>query len=112
MRVATSLRRSADAYLTRRWADALKDLPGTRLLSNLDGDEIWGLAALGLDRNIDAPVLSQRLFDKHRIVTTAVVSQSLPGPVFDFQGLRITPNVYTTTGEIDAFVAAIVPAFA
>ena len=94
-------------YLTTRWADALKDLPGTRMLSSLDGDQTWGLAALGLDHDIDAPALSRLLFDKHRIVTSDVVSQTLPGPVFDFQGLRITPNVYTTTGEIDAFVAAM-----
>ena len=94
-------------YLTLRWVDALKDLPGTRMLSSLEPDQTWGLATLGLDRDIDAQALSQRLFDTHRIVTSAVVSQSLPGPVFDFQGLRITPNVYTTTAEIDAFVAAM-----
>ncbi len=94
-------------YLTMRWAVALKELPGTRMLSSLDGDQTWGLAALGLDRDIDAQALSQLLFDKHRIVTSVVVSQSLPGPVFDFEGLRITPNVYTTTAEIDAFVSAM-----
>ena len=37
------------------------------------------------------------LWDKHRIWTTPVVT---PG---EYQGLRITPNVYTTLEEIDTF---------
>jgi isopenicillin-N epimerase len=31
----------------------------------------------------------------------------MPGQQFDYQGTRITPNVYTTLEEIDTFVAAM-----
>ena len=30
-----------------------------------------------------------------------------PSQVFDFQGLRVTPNVYTTLEEIDTFAEAM-----
>ena len=36
------------------------------------------------------------LFDKHRIFTTPIIHE-------EFTGIRITPNVYTTLGELDRF---------
>jgi hypothetical protein len=36
------------------------------------------------------------LLDKHRIVTTPIVNE-------EFNGLRVTPNVYTSLDEIDTF---------
>lgn len=92
--------------LTLRWANALKALPRIRILSSLEPDQTWGLAAVGID-GVNAPALARTMLQRHRIVVSAVVPQGLPGPVFDFQGLRITPNVYTTFDEIDAFVRAI-----
>ncbi len=46
---------------------------------------------------IDAVKLNGFLWSKHRIWATAVVT---PG---EYEGLRITPNVYTTLEEIDTF---------
>jgi selenocysteine lyase/cysteine desulfurase len=52
-------------------------------------------------------MLYRTLLDRYGIVTTEVVSQRVPGPVFDFQGLRVTPQIYTSLEEIDRFVAAM-----
>lgn len=93
-------------YLTLRWANVLRTHPRVRLLSSLDPGQTWGLATVAID-GVNAPTLVQLLFDKYRIVSSAAVSQALPGPVFDFQGLRVTPGIYTTLEEIDAFVRAI-----
>ena len=93
-------------YLTLRWATALRAHPRVRLLSSLDEGQTWGLAMIAID-GIDARDLERFLFDKHRIISYGMVSQRFPGPVFDYQGLRVTPNVYTTAGEIDRFVEAI-----
>ena len=46
---------------------------------------------------IDAPKLSAYLWQKYRIWTVAIVT---PG---EYQGLRITPNVYTTVEEVNTF---------
>jgi selenocysteine lyase/cysteine desulfurase len=36
-----------------------------------------------------------------------MVQGPYPGQQYDYQGVRITPNVYTTLEEIDTFVAAM-----
>jgi len=35
------------------------------------------------------------------------VAGELPGPQFPYQGVRVTPNVYTTLEEVDTFVEAM-----
>jgi hypothetical protein len=50
------------------------------------------------------------MMDKYRIVINAVVGGTYPNQVFDYDGLRVTPNVYTTTEEIDTFVTAMLDA--
>ncbi len=93
-------------YLTLRWANALRSNPRVRMLSSLEPGQTWGLATIAID-GINAASLVPLFLEKHRIVISAAVSQALPGPVFNFQGLRVTPAIYTTRGEIDRFVAAI-----
>jgi selenocysteine lyase/cysteine desulfurase len=39
---------------------------------------------------------------KHKIFTTPIVHD-------EFKGLRITPNVYTTVGELDRFCEVMEP---
>jgi selenocysteine lyase/cysteine desulfurase len=93
-------------YLTRLWADALASHPRIRILTNLDAGQAWGLATMEVE-GVNAQALERYLFDTHRIIVTAEVDQKRPGPVFEHQGLRVSPNVYTTIGEIDAFVSAM-----
>ena len=40
------------------------------------------------------------LLNKHGILTTYIAGE-------EYSGLRITPNVYNTLGEVDTFAAAI-----
>ncbi len=94
-------------YLTLRWANALKSEPRIRIFSNLgEPAETWGVAMVGID-GISAPALSRFMMDKYRIVINAVVGGTYPNQVFDYEGLRVTPNVYTTTEEIDTFITAM-----
>jgi selenocysteine lyase/cysteine desulfurase len=94
-------------YLTLRWANALRSEARIRILSNLgEPAETWGVAMVGID-GISASALSRFMMDKYRIVINAVVGGTYPNQVFDYEGLRVTPNVYTTTEEIDTFVMAM-----
>ena len=93
-------------YLTLRWANALKANPRVKILSNLDPGQTWGVAMVGID-GVDARALSQFMMDRYRIVINAVVGGQPPNQVFDYTGLRVTPNVYTTLAEIDVFVDAM-----
>jgi selenocysteine lyase/cysteine desulfurase len=93
-------------YLTLRWANALKSNPRVRIHSSLEKGQTWGVAMVGID-GVDTRALSQFMWDKYRIIVNAAVGGRPPAQVFDYQGLRVTPNVYTTLGEIDTFVAAM-----
>jgi selenocysteine lyase/cysteine desulfurase len=83
-------------YLRKRWANRLRDLPGVQILNSEDPEQSCAIGFISVD-GIEAPKLSAYLWEKHRIWTVAIVS---PG---EYQGLRITPNVYTTLEEIDTF---------
>src|SRR5438128_724818 len=78
-------------YLTMRWANALKSNSRVRILSSLEPGQTWGLALVGID-GIDPTALSQFMMDRYRIVINAIVGGRPPGPVFDYSGLRVTPN--------------------
>jgi len=84
-------------FLTMRWVDTLKKNPRIRIHSNLE--HTYGLANMGID-GIKAADASKFLWDKYRIVSVPIVRD-------EYQGLRVTPNVYTTLEEIDTFVMAI-----
>ena len=90
-------------YLTMRWANALKPNPKIKIHSSLEPGQTWGLALVQIE-GVDSRLLAQFLMDKYRIVINAIVAGELPGPQFPYQGLRVTPNVYTTLEEVDTFV--------
>lgn len=83
-------------YLRRRWSDPLRQLPGVKILNSDDPEQSCAIGFISI-ANIDAHKLQQHLFNKYRIWTVAVTT---PG---EYDGLRITPNVYTTLEEIDTF---------
>jgi selenocysteine lyase/cysteine desulfurase len=94
-------------YLTLRWANALKSHPRVKILSNLgEPPETWGVAAVNIE-GIDVRALAKFLMDKYRIISVPLVGGAPPNQVFDYQALRVSPNVYTTLEEIDTFVTAM-----
>jgi selenocysteine lyase/cysteine desulfurase len=93
-------------YLTLRWANELKKDPRIRLHSSLEPGQSWGLAVVSID-GIDTDKLVPYLWDKYRIVITAVGHQNAKDPKLSYRGLRVTPNIYTPLEEIDTFVEAI-----
>jgi len=94
-------------YLTLRWANALKVHPRIKILSNLgEPPEAWAVAAVNID-GIDVRDLARFLMDKYRIIAVPLVGGAPPNAVFDYQALRVSPNIYTTLEEIDTFVEAM-----
>ena len=93
-------------YLTLRWANRLKQNPRVKLYSSLEPGQTWGLAYVAVD-GIDPRQLSTFLWDKYKIIANAMVQGQLPGQQFPYQGIRVTPNVYTTLEEVDTFASAV-----
>ena len=82
-------------FLRDRWAKRLERAPGVKILTPYDPAQSCGLASF-TPGQLDVGKVTGYLFDKHRIIATAIAHP-------EFNCLRITPNVYTTLGEIDRF---------
>lgn len=93
-------------YLTSRWANALKSHPRIRMYSSLKPGETWGLATVGID-GMEPARMTSFLWDRYRIIVAGLAQGDLPGQQFDYKAIRVTPNVYTTIGEIDTFIGAM-----
>jgi selenocysteine lyase/cysteine desulfurase len=101
-RKATRLR-----FLRDRWAKRLTAASDRiRVLTPLtDPRQSCGIGLLHIE-GIEVPKMVAHLWEKHRIITTPIVHP-------EFNGLRITPNVYTSLEEVDVFgdvVLAVVKA--
>jgi len=86
-------------FLFQRWARRLDVEKSVKILTPYDPRQSCGLATFSID-GIDPVQLAGHLFEKYRIISTAIVHE-------EFRGLRITPNVYTTLEEIDTFCEAV-----
>jgi isopenicillin-N epimerase len=83
-------------YLFRRWAKRIDGMKGVKMLTSYDPQQSCGLTTVQIE-GMDHAKLGAYLFNEYRIITTPLAEY---GGVY---GLRVTPNVYTTLGEIDLF---------
>ena len=87
-------------FLFQRWAKRLEAHKGVRILTSYDPQQSCGLATFGVD-GVDLNKLIGHLFNEHRIIVTGFVNFA------GINGIRVTPNVFTTLREIDAFAEAV-----
>ena len=83
-------------YLSRYWMNKLKDVPKIRFNTSFESNQSCGIANVHID-GTDPKAVTKYLFDKHKIFTVPIIHE-------EFQGIRITPNLYTTLSELDRFV--------
>lgn len=82
--------------LRDRWAKRLLEHDRVRLNTSLDPRFSCAIGNVRID-GVDSSDLNAHLWNRHRIFTVVIKHP-------EFEGLRITPNVYTTFEEIDRFV--------
>jgi len=82
-------------YLSRYWMNRLKDVPKIGFNTSFDPNQSCAIANVKVE-GIEPTAIGSYLFNKHRVFTTPIVHE-------EFKGVRITPNVYTTLGELDRF---------
>lgn len=86
-------------FLKDRWASALSKNPKVRILHNPDPAMSCGIGMFSLTTG-EEKKLADALESKHAIYTSTMRHE-------EYTGIRITPSVYTTLGEIDYFVSAV-----
>jgi selenocysteine lyase/cysteine desulfurase len=90
-----------------RYINALKQYPEFKVLSNIsEPPQTWGVCAVYID-GIDVSDLARFLMNKYRIIVVPLKGGVPPNSVFDYQAIRVSPNVYTTLEEIDTFAMAM-----
>jgi selenocysteine lyase/cysteine desulfurase len=86
-------------YLRNRWATRLQAKPRVGLLTPLDPSQSCGIATFAID-GVDPGKLVGHLWNTYRIIVT-------PIDYANCKGIRVTPAVYSTLGEIDTFCDAV-----
>jgi len=81
------------------WAEPLLQHDRVQLNTSLAPGFAGGIANVRVE-GIDSKDVHRQLWNKHRIYTTVIKHD-------EFEGLRISPSVYTTLPELDRFVDAM-----
>jgi selenocysteine lyase/cysteine desulfurase len=86
-------------YLSTYWMTRLARLDGVSFNTSLDPSQYCAIANFKVE-GLDPEKIVEHLMSKYKIISTATVHE-------EFSGVRITPNIFTTLGELDRFCAAI-----
>jgi selenocysteine lyase/cysteine desulfurase len=86
-------------YLQTYWSSRVRSLPRIRLNTPAETTRACGIANVGVE-GIKPSVLAETLLKQYKIFTVAIDGAGV-------HGCRITPNVYTSTQELDVFVSAL-----
>ena len=85
--------------LQQYWTTKVRGVPRVRLFTPSDPARTGAIANVGID-GMKPGDLATALMDRFKIFTVAIDTAGVTG-------VRVTPQLFTTTAELDAFVRAI-----
>jgi selenocysteine lyase/cysteine desulfurase len=85
-------------WLRDRWIAGLEDLPGFKLLTNLEPEHSCGIATFSIE-GMGCTKLHKYLI-RNRIVISPILHPEM-------EGVRVSPSIYSTAKEVDRFVKRI-----
>ena len=86
-------------YLQRYWSDKLRTVENVIVNTPKDLNRSCGIGNVGLS-NMSPSQMSNVLLEKYKIFTVAIDYANV-------KGCRISPNIFTTTNELDEFISAV-----
>ena len=86
-------------YLKNYWMTAVKDIPKVKLYTSMKPGFGCAIGVVGVEGKPPGE-LDNFLFTEYKIHTTTINWENI-------RGARITPNVYTTTKDLDRLITAI-----
>lgn len=86
-------------YLQRYWSDQVRDNKNISVNTPKETHRSCGIANVGI-KGMKPAEMAKRLLDESGVFTVAIDYANV-------QGCRITPNVFTSTQELDVFVNAL-----
>ena len=86
-------------YLTHYWAERLLEHDRVRLHTSLKPGMSCAIGTVQIE-GVETGALANQLWKQHRIIVVPIKHA-------EFEGLRVTPSVYTTLEELDRFADAM-----
>ena len=86
-------------FLQRYWSDKLRGIKNVIVNTPEDNHRSCGIGNVGLT-NMSPSDMAKTLFKNYKIFTVAIDYANV-------KGCRISPNIFTTTSELDTFVNAV-----
>lgn len=86
-------------FIQRYWSDQVREIEGINVNTPIEPFRSCAIANVGLEK-VKPGDMAKRLLDEFKIFTVAIDG-------YGVHGCRITPNIYTTTDELDQFVNAL-----
>lgn len=97
--LGTERKESRLRYLQEYWTSRVRDIPNIIVNTPQESHRACGIANVGI-KGIKPSDLAERLMNEYKIFTVAIDYANV-------KGCRISPNVFTLTEELDAFVKAL-----
>lgn len=86
-------------YLKNYWMEGISNIDGVRFNTSKLEPYSCGLGNFAIE-GIENSEMQKKLLNDHRIYTISIDWENI-------QGIRVTPNVYTSTGDLDRFIDAV-----
>jgi selenocysteine lyase/cysteine desulfurase len=86
-------------YLSRYWVERARSIRGFRIHTPMEHPKLGGLTAFSIE-GVPVEVIEKRLRDEFAIQTRKRTPDG-------FRGIRVSPQLYNSTAELDALVDAI-----
>jgi selenocysteine lyase/cysteine desulfurase len=91
-------------YLTNYWRKKVERWEGVKFYTSGGKDASCGLGIFEWN-GVDLGAVQKQLWEKEKILVQFMSDHA--GRDARLKGMRVTPNVYTSIGELDTFVAAL-----
>ena len=86
-------------YLRDRWAHRLRANPKVKILHSENREMSCGIGFMGFN-GVDPGKIHDALYTKYNIITARIRHE-------EYDGIRVTPHIYSTLREVDTFAAAV-----
>ena len=97
--IGTERKQKRLKYLQQYWVKKVKDHPKIKFYTPLEECASFAIATVGIEGKTATEIESE-LLNKHNIHTVSIIWEEV-------NGIRITPNVYTSESDLDVFTNAL-----
>lgn len=86
-------------FLQKYWSDQVRNHPGIQVNTPIADDRCCGIGNVWVERFAPAE-MGKTLMEKYKIFTAPIDGAGV-------RGVRVSPNIYTSTAELDQLVKAL-----